>query len=183
MPLVKKTVSSKGAVELTVDSPWVRVKDGEELPDKGALLVPLSVWLTERDALRQRPDAVGVWLSSDTDASLADWAETISEDLFSLPVVAVDFPAFGDGRGYSLASLLRQRHGFTGELRAIGDVLVDQVPAMVRVGFDAFDVVKDEDVPLIETALTRFSHVYQTATDGRRTIWQRRGGQGERINS
>lgn len=170
MPLVKKTASG---LEVT-STAWTRLQATDEIPESGAVLVPLAVWLELRDALRQRPDAVGVWLASDSDASFAAWEATLAADLLGLPVIAVDFPVFGDGRGYSLASLLRQRHGYRGELRAIGNVLVDQVSALARVGFDGFEVAEGTRLELLEQAWSRFSAVYQPASDGRQTVWQRR---------
>ena len=90
-----------------------------------------------------------------------------------LALVEINFPVFGDGRGYSSARILREA-GFDGELRAVGDVLVDQVAYMRRCGFDAFD----PDAPLnesdLETALERWPEVYQPAADGRRAIWDKR---------
>lgn len=170
MPLVKKT-----AVGLEVaETAWTRLQASDEIPESGAVLVPLAVWLEQRESLRQRPDAVGVWLGSDTDGSFSAWGETFAADLLGLSVIAVDFPVFGDGRGYSLASLLRQRHGYQGELRAIGNVLVDQVSAMARVGFDGFEVTEGTRLELLEQAWSRFSAVYQPATDGRQTVWQQR---------
>lgn len=170
MPLVKKTAAGLE----TASTVWTRLQDGDEIPADGALLVTLGQWLENRESLRQRQDPVGVWLASNTDASFAAWGETFASDVLGLPVVAVDFPVFGDGRGYSVASLLRQRHGFKGELRAIGNVLVDQVSAMARVGFDAFEVAEGTRLELLEQAWARFSAVYQPASDARETVWQRR---------
>ncbi|GAB3441892.1 DUF934 domain-containing protein [Insolitispirillum peregrinum] len=170
MPLVKKTAEG---VEL-IPTGWTRLAEGDALPETGAVLVSLSLWLEQRDTLRQRAEPVGVWLASNTDTAFAAWGEALAGDLLGLPVVAIDFPVFGDGRGYSIAALLRQRHGYRGELRAIGNVLVDQVSAMARVGFDGFEVAEGTRLELLEQAWSRFPAVYQTATDGRETIWQRR---------
>lgn len=181
MPLVKKISAQPD--DLEVGESWL-VADAEgALPDDQPVLVPLARWLAERDALRQRPQAVGVWLASDTDAALEPWQDTLAEDLFVLPVIAVDFPVFGDGRGYSLAALLRQRHGFKGELRALGDVLADQIPAMARVGFNAFNVADGADLAVIKETLGRHGVVYQGAADGRRTVWQLRAAQAEKVDS
>lgn len=92
-----------------------------------------------------------------------------------LRLVEVNFPTFGDGRGYSAARILREA-GYSGELRAVGEVLVDQIAAMRRCGFDAFA----PDVPLdpidADNAFYRYGEVYQPAIDGRAPIWAKRHG-------
>ncbi len=128
-----------------VDDGWSVLRLGEGgAPDSiavpsGKLIVPLKVWLAQRSALLQRMD-VGVWLASD------ERAEDLRDDISRLAVIAVDFPKFGDGRGYSIAYQLRNRLGYRGELRAIGDVLRDQLFYMQRMGFDAFAVRADKDI-------------------------------------
>jgi uncharacterized protein (DUF934 family) len=103
-----------------------------EFPRAADLLVPLALWPLRRDDLVHRPGAVGVWLDAGDDF------EAIAPDLDRLDVVAVNFPKFSDGRGYSTARLLRERHGYRGELRAIGDIGRDQLAFLERCGFDAF---------------------------------------------
>lgn len=90
-------------------------------------------------------------------------------------LVEVNFPTFGDGRGYSAARVLREA-GYTGELRAVGDVLVDQIAYMKRCGFDAFQPEQPLDADDVEAALTRWPDVYQPTTDGRIPIWSQRHG-------
>ena len=92
----------------------------------------------------------------------------------SLSVVGVNFPKFTDGRGYSIATLLRSRYGFKGELRAIGDVLRDQLFYMRRVGFNAFAVRSDKDIQDAAQALTDFSETYQGAIDQALPLFRRR---------
>ncbi|PHR21214.1 MAG: oxidoreductase [Sphingopyxis sp.] len=92
-----------------------------------------------------------------------------------LSLVEVSFPVFGDGRGYSSAQILRES-GYTGELRASGDVLVDQVAYMRRCGFDAFAPDSPINPKHMEEALTRYEHVYQATTDQRTPIWRLRHG-------
>ena len=92
-----------------------------------------------------------------------------------LRLVEVDFPTFRDGRGYSAARILREA-GYKGELRATGDVLVDQLPFMRRVGFDAFAPARPLDEAAVDRALNRYTQVYQDAADARPAVWRLRHG-------
>ena len=92
-----------------------------------------------------------------------------------IKLVEVNFPSFGDGRGYSAARILREA-GYDGEIRAVGDVLVDQIGYMRRCGFDAFAPDRPLDENDVEAALSRFPHVYQAAADNRTPIWSLRHG-------
>ena len=108
----------------------------ERLEAGEPLVMPLAVWLTHR--ARLDPRCVGVWLGPD------DPLEALLPCLADIPLVAIRFPLFTDGRGYSLARLLRCRYGYTGELRAVGDVLVDQLAVMAQCGFDSFGLRADQ---------------------------------------
>ena len=120
-------------------------------------IVPLAFWLAHRDALLARGD-VGVWLAPDSDP------EALSGGVAGLPLIAVDFPSFTDGRGYSIGRLLRDRYGFKGELRAIGDILRDQLFALAECGFDAFDIRKDRDAAAALEGLADFASTYATTS-------------------
>ncbi|HAF54628.1 MAG TPA: oxidoreductase [Thauera sp.] len=115
----------------------VKLAEGEAAADiavpAGRVLVPLAVWQARRDELlaRARSGEVGVWLAAGEDVA------ALAGDLEVLQLIALHFPKFTDGRSYSAATLLRKRHGFKGELRAIGEVLRDQFNYMTRCGFDA----------------------------------------------
>lgn len=146
--------------------------EGESLtlPDAQAI-VPLGWYLEHRDQVRQEdPEGhrVGVWFDSD------DEPEQLGEDCQSLPLIAVNFPKFTDGRGYSIARLLRERFGFTGELRAIGDVLLDQLHYMKRCGFDTFVLRADKDINKAPAALNVFSDAHQAAVDQSDPLFRRR---------
>lgn len=132
----------------------------------GKVIVPLKVWLAQRDALQQRAE-IGVWLASD------ERPEDLKGDVQKFSVIAVDFPKFSDGRGYSTAYNLRARLGYTGELRAIGDVLRDQLFYMQRVGFDAFAPRPDRKIEDVLKGLTDFSEVYQTSFDQKLPLFRR----------
>jgi uncharacterized protein (DUF934 family) len=104
-----------------------------------------------------------------------DDARALLPYLGQLKLVEVAFPAFTDGRGYSAARILRES-GYEGELRACGDVLVDQLLAMRRCGFDSFAPAAPLDAADVELALNRWADVYQATTDGRAPIWAKRHG-------
>ena len=137
------------------------------LPD-GKLIVPLNVWLAQTDALTERKLPIGIWLDSHQDA--ADIANAVK----NFAVIAVNFPKFADGRGYSIATLLRSRYGYKGELRAIGDVLRDQIFYMHRVGFNAFAVRADKDIQDALKALKDFTVTYQGSVAEPRPLFKRR---------
>jgi len=143
-----------------VDDRWTLVREASasaDLPAGVPVIVPLALWKAELDTLSARGD-VGVWLAPD--AEPAD----LAADVAVLPLIAIDFPAFTDGRGYSSARLLRERYGFKGELRAIGDVLRDQLYAMAECGFDAFAVRADRDPHDALKSLGDFSGLYAPTT-------------------
>ncbi len=104
-----------------------------------------------------------------------DDARDLLPFLDRLKLVEVNFPAFTDGRGYSAARILREA-GYAGELRAVGDVLVDQLFALRRCGFDSFAPEVALDPADAEAALDRWNEVYQAAADGRAAIWTKRHG-------
>jgi uncharacterized protein (DUF934 family) len=137
----------------------------------GRVIVPLQVWLAQA-ALKQRPaGSVGVWFGSDERPE--ELKTDLQQSLPSLALIAVDFPKFTDGRGYSIAYNLRTRLGYRGELRAIGDVLRDQLFYMQRVGFDAFAVRADKNIEDALKGLTDFSEKYQTSWDEKIPLFRR----------
>jgi len=158
-------------VREVVEDPFFIVRDAtslDDLPQGAPVIVPLAVWVVHRDTLRAR-GRVGVWLSP------ADDPLALADDVGSLDVIAVDFPAFTDGRGYSSARLLRDRLGYEGELRAIGDVQRDQLYYLSQVGFDAFALAEGRDVDAALAGLRDFSDGYQGTQA--RLPWFRRNGQ------
>jgi uncharacterized protein (DUF934 family) len=100
-------------------------------------------------------------------------ARELLPHLDRISLIEVNFPGFGDGRGYSAARILREA-GYQGELRAVGDVLVDQIVAMRRCGFDSFHPSKALDDAAVERALNRYDDVYQKTIDGRVPVWAKR---------
>jgi len=146
----------------------------DQLP-AGRVLVPFVLWKQEREALVAQRDAasVGVWLAPD------DEPAELVDDFEKIALIGVDFPVFRDGRGYSIARLLRERYGWRGELRAIGDVLRDQLNFMARCGFDAFAVRSDKDIHDALKAFTEFSVQYQSAVDTPQPLFRRRAAAAE----
>lgn len=121
------------------------------------------------EAFLDQSNATAVRIEADEDARL------LLPLLDRLALIEVDFPVFGDGRGYSAAQILREA-GYKGELRASGDVLVDQIAYMRRCGFDAFAPDSPIDPKVMEKALELYEEVYQSTTDSRIPIWKRRHG-------
>jgi uncharacterized protein (DUF934 family) len=135
---------------------WTHVADGEAIPASGAIIVSASRWGAERDALSGRADPVGVSIAAGKDA-IDQLREAASR-----PLVALSFAKFADGRAFSYAELLRERFGFTGELRAAGDVLLDEIPLMLRCGFNSFEVVNEPTLRALKRgALPEASLFYQ----------------------
>jgi uncharacterized protein (DUF934 family) len=127
-----------------VEDPWTVLGDDASVPEDGAIVVSLKRWLGERLTLMSRADPVGVAVEAGADA------QAHLADLANRPLVALAFDKFADGRSFSYARLLRDRHGFGGELRAIGDVLIDEIPLMLRCGFDSFDVTNAPTLRALE---------------------------------
>jgi uncharacterized protein (DUF934 family) len=158
-----------------VDDDWsvLKLVDGGtpetvEVP-AGKIIVPVSVWLAQREQLlgRAARKELGVWFASD------ELAHTLKDDLDKFALVAVDFPKFSDGRGYSIAYNLRKRLGYQGELRAIGDVLRDQLFQMHRCGFNAYATRQDRNIHDALKGLTVFSETYQASVDNELPLFRR----------
>ncbi len=156
MPLIKRG-------RLVAD-PWVMPDQDAPVPAGGPVIVSLERWQAEAAALRQRCDGLGLVLRPDQPPSL------IADDLQCFELIAVAFPAFTDGRAYSTARLLRERHGYEGELRAVGEVLRDQFLFMHRCGFDAFEVADESAVDGWLEAMSEIDVWYQPTGDGRPSI-------------
>lgn len=151
-------------------SPFSDVSAAEAIPATGAVIVSLEQWQAQRAALLERGTPLGIKLRSDQSPEL------IAADIGHFALVALEFPKFRDGRAYSYARLLRERFGFKGELRAVGDVLLEQLFFMLRTGFDAFELESAEPLRDYQTALADFSVWYQPTGDGRPTAMQLRRG-------
>jgi uncharacterized protein (DUF934 family) len=145
---------------LITDDVWQVIRSDKEqlsatLPS-GKLIVPFTLWLAEYQNTqwthRIKAGDIGVWFGVEDDIQMQE--EIVQQSLASWPVIAIDFPNYKDGRGFSTAAILRKRFSWDKEVRAIGDVLVDQLIQMARVGFDSFDLRADQS---IEVGLAQFS--------------------------
>ena len=135
---------------------WTMLGDDAPAQAPGAIIVSLARWRLEKETLAERRDAVGVEIVAGKDA-----LEHLPE-VADRPLVALRFDKFGDGRAFSYAILLRERHGFAGELRAVGDVLLDELPLMLRCGFTSFEIVNVPTLRALEEGrLPRFVLAYQ----------------------
>jgi uncharacterized protein (DUF934 family) len=160
MPLVKNGKVSTDA--------FVHVADGAELPGDGAILISAARFLEDPETLLRRGGKTAViWPNNRDLDDLVPWLDRLA-------AVALVFPSFRDGRAYSQARLLRERHGYRGELRATGQVLRDQFVFMLRAGFDAFEVKKEADAEAFAATAQRYSVFYQPTGDGRVTALNRR---------
>lgn len=138
------------------------------LPFSGDVIVPAELWRSARDALSFRLGRIGVWLETDADPL------ALAPDLRHFGVIAVRFASATDGRGYTLARLLRERYGYRGELRAIGEVLRDQLHYLWRCGFDSFALRADQDPDQALSAFNDFSEAYQNSVERPHPLFRRR---------
>lgn len=163
--IMAKTIINNGAV---VNDAWKIIsKDAVNAPAGEHLILPLALWLRESNVVNQRND-IAVWFDSE-DLPTAEIAGALQK----LPLIAVNFPVFTDGRGFSIARLLRERFNYQGELRAIGYVLRDQLCFMKRCGFNSFDLSENTDVESALESLNDFTEYYQTSVDQPQPLFRR----------
>ncbi|MET0182497.1 MAG: DUF934 domain-containing protein [Caulobacterales bacterium] len=157
------------------NDPWVFLADGDDGPEEGAIVVSLTRFKAEREALLKRNDLrLGVLIAP------GEEIEDVAEDIHRFELIAVAFPAFRDGRGFSTARLARERYGFKGELRAAGDVIPDLIFFMLRCGFNSFTLRGADPIADYERAAKSFSISYQAAADGRRPVYGLRAARAEK---
>jgi uncharacterized protein (DUF934 family) len=152
------------------DNTWVIASEPSVDLAGQDVLVPLKVWKSHHTEWLKYAGRLGVLLEPNEDP-----AEVASE-LAQFTLIAVNFPVFTDGRGYSIGRLLRERYGYTGELRAVGDIMQDQLFYLSRVGFDAFLLRADQSVEGAITALDSFSEAYQASVERPDPLFRRRLG-------
>ena len=143
-----------------VNDDWLIVEGTEtSIPEGVSLLLPFTLWQTHSDTLTHRKD-IGVWFDSEEMPTAED-----ANALNALPLIAIRFPVFTDGRGFSIARLLRERFHYTGELRAFGYVLRDQLCYMKRCGFNSFVLQEHANIEAAAASLRDFTEFYQTSVD------------------
>ncbi|MDO8347468.1 MAG: DUF934 domain-containing protein [Rugosibacter sp.] len=151
---------------------WQRLEVSEDADldalSAAPILLPASLWCARRDELLARTGEIGVSLPPDFPL------ESLAGDIGRFSLIAVEFPKFADGRGYSTASLLRERYAYRGELRAVGDVGRDQMFYLQRVGFNAFLIPEGRDAEDALQGLTDFPDTYQGAADQSLPLFRRR---------
>tara|TARA_R110002072_G_scaffold64_13_gene476 strand:- start:12218 stop:12700 length:483 start_codon:yes stop_codon:yes gene_type:complete len=160
MPSIIKDRALADSEFTVVDTESASVADSHSL-------LPLSFYLEHREELKGRND-IGIWLEA------GDEIEAIAEFANEIPVVALNFPAFADGRAYSSASILRKTMQYQGEIRAIGDVRRDQLSQMIHCGFNAFELADGQDTNKCLEALDAFSENYQATVANPEPLFRRR---------
>jgi len=149
------------------DSSFAHVEKDNAEVGANDIILPLAVYLEHRDELKDRKD-VGVWIDAHEEV------EEIADFVHELPVIALNFPSFFDGRSLSSANILRRRYGYTGELRAIGDVRRDQLDQMQRCGINAFQLAEGQDIRKALSSLSSFSYNYQSSIDRPEPLFRQR---------
>ena len=152
-----------------VEDPFTYVADDQDLP-QGDVIISLTRFQADGERLLGEGRSVGVTLAA------GEEAEALAYDLPRLAVVALAFPKYRDGRQYSNARILRERYGYKGEVRAVGDVLREQAGFMLRCGVDAYEPADGSTPEQWEHVTRRFRHVYQRAADTRIPAFVERGG-------
>lgn len=150
--------------ELAAENAWCVSYAEDALPEQRPAFVPLSLWQSNQEDAELAP-----LLMSDTELN-----PELAAELSKALAIAVDFPAFTDGRGYTIARLLRERYGYSGEVRAVGDVLVDQLDYMRRCGFSAMALRDDQHPEDALRALSFISVRYQPDVEERQALFERR---------
>ncbi|MCA8865264.1 MULTISPECIES: DUF934 domain-containing protein [unclassified Halomonas] len=150
--------------ELAAENAWCVSYDEDTLPEQRPAFVPLSLWQSNQEDAELAP-----LLMSDTELK-----PELAAELSKALAIAIDFPAFTDGRGYTIARLLRERYGYSGEVRAVGDVLVDQLDYMRRCGFSAMALRDDQHPEDALRALSFISVRYQPDVEERQALFERR---------
>ncbi|WP_417317391.1 DUF934 domain-containing protein [Emcibacter sp.] len=150
-----------------VEDHWRHVGPADDL-FLGDIIVPLDIWKSDRESLSTRNGKLGIQLEPDQHPS------EIAADLEKFDVIAINFPTFMDGRGYSHAKILRDRLGYKGEIRAVGDIMRDQLFYLQRCGFNAFEIKTGKNIEEEIKGLEDFSEVYQVSADQKVPLYRRR---------
>lgn len=161
MPLLKHG-------HLIGEDAWLSIADDAPLPEDRPVVMSYARWQAGKEQLAGRNAPLGIRLPNNVDVL------EFGPEAGRFGLIVLEFPKFSDGRAYSQARLLRERFGFTGELRATGHVLQDQLWHMQRCGIDAFEIAREDAAQAFATAMRSFSHVYQPTGDGRASALKQR---------
>ena len=161
-------IKLQGGRAVLANDAFTQVADDQDLP-QGDVIISLSRFQADGERLLGEGRSVGVRLEANEEA------EALAYDLPRLALVALAFPKFRDGRQYSNARVLRERYGYKGEVRAVGDVLREQAGFMIRCGIDAFEPADGSTREQWERVGQRFRHVYQRGADDREPAFVERG--------
>lgn len=151
-----------------IDDSWLILDDSAETLPSGNILLSLEQWQQFSDQLSQHNGELGLWLEGNAEI------DTVIDSLQQLSLIAIKFPKFVDGRGFSLARLLRERYNYNGELRAIGEFIRDQLYLLKRCGFNAFQLTENQDLSEASKSLSDFSETYQVSADQQEPLFRRR---------
>ena len=151
-----------------VSDNWIVLDESAESLPTGDILLSYEQWQNFADQLSNHSGSLGVWLEGHAEI------EQIIEPLLDLPLIAINFPKFADGRGFSSARLIRERYNYSGELRAIGGFIRDQLYLLKRCGFNAFQFSDENELSDAAESLKDFSENYQVSVDQENPLFRRR---------
>ena len=153
---------------LVVSDNWILLDENADSIPAGDILLSYQQWQNFADQLSNHSGSIGIWLDGHAEI------EQIIEPLLNLPLIAINFPKFADGRGFSAARLIRERYNYAGELRAIGGFIRDQLYLLNRCGFNAFQFSDENELSDAAESLKDFSENYQVSVDQENPLFRRR---------
>ena len=151
-----------------VSDNWILLDENADSIPNGDILLSFEQWQNFPEQLSNHSGSIGVWLEGHAEI------EQIIEPLLNLPLIAINFPKFADGRGFSAARLIRERYNYSGELRAIGGFIRDQLYLLKRCGFNAFQFSDENELSDAAESLKDFSENYQVSVDQENPLFRRR---------
>jgi uncharacterized protein (DUF934 family) len=151
-----------------VSDNWILLDENADSIPNGDILLSYQQWQNFAEQLSNHSGSIGVWLEGHAEI------EQIIEPLLNLPLIAINFPKFADGRGFSAARLIRERYNYSGELRAIGGFIRDQLYLLKRCGFIAFQFSDENELSDAAESLKDFSENYQVSVDQENPLFRRR---------
>ena len=154
--------------EQVVSNSWILLDDSADTVPNGDILLSYEQWQNFADQIKDHQGQIGIWLEGHAEI------EEIIEPLLALPLIAINFPKFADGRGFSSARLIRERYQYAGELRAIGGFIRDQLYLLKRCGFNAFQFSNEDELSGAAESLNDFSENYQVSVDQKHPLFRRR---------